>query len=158
MSCPCFPLPLKTRSCLFLSQPLPSTRSLGNSGESFNILDVKPENMEELTEVITSATFHPINCNHFIYSSSKGTIKMADMRENSLCDRHSKRMLLFLLSEGNDVKMYPILIPPPSPPSHHQCLRRRSTRRTRASSRKSSRPSLTSSLATTASTFSPATT
>jgi len=47
--------------------------------------------MEELTEVITAAEFHPINCNNFMYSSSKGTIKFADMRESALCDQHAKR-------------------------------------------------------------------
>ena len=47
--------------------------------------------MEELTEVITAAEFHPIHCNMFMYSSSKGTIKLADMREAALCDQHAKR-------------------------------------------------------------------
>jgi serine/threonine-protein phosphatase 2A regulatory subunit B len=47
--------------------------------------------MEELTEVITAAEFHPINCNNFMYSSSKGTIKLADMRAQALCDSHAKR-------------------------------------------------------------------
>lgn len=46
--------------------------------------------MEELTEVITAAEFHPIHCNLFMYSSSKGTIKLADMRESALCDQHAK--------------------------------------------------------------------
>jgi serine/threonine-protein phosphatase 2A regulatory subunit B len=46
--------------------------------------------MEELTEVITSSEFHPTNCNNFIYSSSKGTIKLADMRAQALCDSHAK--------------------------------------------------------------------
>lgn len=46
--------------------------------------------MEELTEVITSAEFHPLHCNLFMYSSSKGTIKLADMRSNALCDSHAK--------------------------------------------------------------------
>lgn len=58
--------------------------------QSFNIVDIKPANMEELTEVITAAEFHPQSCNLFMYSSSKGTIKLADMRENALCDTHSK--------------------------------------------------------------------
>ncbi|CAI6468486.1 CLL_HP2_G0015740.mRNA.1.CDS.1 [Saccharomyces cerevisiae] len=39
--------------------------------QSFNIVDIKPTNMEELTEVITSAEFHPQECNLFMYSSSK---------------------------------------------------------------------------------------
>ncbi|KAH3667786.1 hypothetical protein WICMUC_005318 [Wickerhamomyces mucosus] len=58
--------------------------------QSFNIVDIKPANMEELTEVITSAEFHPQSCNLFMYSSSKGAIKLADMRENALCDSNAK--------------------------------------------------------------------
>lgn len=64
--------------------------NLNISDQSFNIVDIKPVNMEELTEVITSAEFHPINCNNFVYSSSKGTIKLADMRDSALCDHHAK--------------------------------------------------------------------
>ena len=64
--------------------------NLGIADQSFNIVDIKPANMEELTEVITSAEFHPNHCNLFMYSSSKGTIKLSDMRSNSLCDSHSK--------------------------------------------------------------------
>ncbi|RXK37834.1 protein phosphatase PP2A regulatory subunit B [Tremella mesenterica] len=64
--------------------------NLNISDQSFNIVDIKPVNMEELTEVITAAEFHPIHCNLFMYSSSKGTIKLADMRESALCDQHAK--------------------------------------------------------------------
>ena len=53
-------------------------------------MDIKPANMEELTEVITAAVFHPIHCNEFVYSSSKGTIRLCDMREKALCDAHAK--------------------------------------------------------------------
>ncbi|KAI9605159.1 hypothetical protein H4Q26_003134 [Puccinia striiformis f. sp. tritici PST-130] len=55
-----------------------------------DILDIKPANMEELTEVITAADFHPLSCNLFCYSSSKGTVKLADMRCSALCDTHAK--------------------------------------------------------------------
>jgi serine/threonine-protein phosphatase 2A regulatory subunit B len=58
--------------------------------QSFNIVDIKPTNMEELTEVITAAEFHPQECNLFVYSSSKGSIRLCDMREAALCDRHAK--------------------------------------------------------------------
>ncbi|SDA06010.1 BZ3501_MvSof-1269-A2-R1_C54g00293 [Microbotryum saponariae] len=51
--------------------------NLNISDQSFNILDIKPVNMEELTEVITAA-------------DSKGTVKLADMREQALCDKHAK--------------------------------------------------------------------
>ncbi|MEQ2182355.1 Serine/threonine-protein phosphatase 2A 55 kDa regulatory subunit B delta isoform, partial [Goodea atripinnis] len=55
---------------------------------SFSIL--LPANMEELTEVITAAEFHPDQCNTFVYSSSKGTIRLCDMRASALCDQHTK--------------------------------------------------------------------
>lgn len=55
-----------------------------------DIVDIKPANMEELTEVITAAECHPHQCNVFVYSSSKGTIRLCDMRAAALCDRHSK--------------------------------------------------------------------
>ena len=58
--------------------------------QSFNIVDIKPANMEELTEVITAAEFHPTDCNNFVYSSSKGLIRLCDMRMAALCDRHAK--------------------------------------------------------------------
>ena len=62
------------------------------SNESFNIVDVKPNNLEELTEVITSATFHPQHCNLLLYSSSRGSIRLVDLRDNALCDQHAKQL------------------------------------------------------------------
>lgn len=64
--------------------------NFGVDDQSFNIVDIKPVNMEELTEVITSAQFHPTHCNIFMYSSSKGSIKLGDMRQSALCDSHAK--------------------------------------------------------------------
>lgn len=46
--------------------------------------------MEELTEVITAAEFHPQHCNIFAYSTSKGAVKLCDMRQAALCDQYSK--------------------------------------------------------------------
>ncbi|PHU00917.1 Serine/threonine protein phosphatase 2A 55 kDa regulatory subunit B beta isoform [Capsicum chinense] len=60
------------------------------SNQSFNIVDVKPTNMEDLTEVITSAEFHPTHCNTLAYSSSKGSVRLIDLRQSALCDSHSK--------------------------------------------------------------------
>ena len=68
--------------------------NLNIQNESFNIVDIKPTNMEELTEVITAAEFHPVSCNWFMYASSKGTIKLADMRTKALCDEHAKRKIV----------------------------------------------------------------
>ncbi|KAG9412213.1 protein phosphatase 2A regulatory subunit cdc55 [Aphanomyces cochlioides] len=63
---------------------------LGISDQSFNIVDIKPNNMEELTEVITSADFHPTHCNIMMYSTSRGSVKLGDMRMSALCDNHSR--------------------------------------------------------------------
>jgi len=64
--------------------------SLETGLSSFTVVDIKPESMENLTEVITAAVFHPESCAVFAYSSSKGSIRLADMRARALCDSHAK--------------------------------------------------------------------
>jgi len=56
-----------------------------------DIIDIKPANMEDLAEVITASEFHPTDCSTLVYSSSKGTIRLCDMRDRALCDKHAKR-------------------------------------------------------------------
>lgn len=68
--------------------------SLENAKLSFTLVDIKPEHMEELTEVITAACFHPQHCNMFTYSTSRGAVKLGDMRASALCDTHAKRKTL----------------------------------------------------------------
>lgn len=46
--------------------------------------------MEELTEVITAADFHPTECNLMVYSSSRGAIKLGDLRAAALCNEYAK--------------------------------------------------------------------
>ncbi|OVA20756.1 Protein phosphatase 2A [Macleaya cordata] len=60
------------------------------SNQCFNIIDMKPSNMEDLTEVITSAEFHPIYCNILAYSTSRGFIRLVDMRRSALCDQNAR--------------------------------------------------------------------
>ncbi|KAL4573537.1 hypothetical protein LXL04_020347 [Taraxacum kok-saghyz] len=67
------------------------------NSQSFNIVDMKPANMEDLTEVIISADFHPSHCNMLAYSSSKGSIRLLDLRQSALCDNHSKLTFLFYI-------------------------------------------------------------
>ncbi len=61
-----------------------------------NVADCKqrPELRQQripcMRQVITSADFHPESCSIFAFSSSKGCIRLADMRESALCDGHSK--------------------------------------------------------------------
>lgn len=69
------------------------------NNECFNIVDLKPVNMDDLSEVITAAEFHPSHCHIFIYGSSKGCIRMGDMRASALCDQHTKNFHLNVDSE-----------------------------------------------------------
>jgi serine/threonine-protein phosphatase 2A regulatory subunit B len=41
---------------------------------AFNIVDLKPSNIEELSEVITHVEYHPKRSDVFLFSSSKGYI------------------------------------------------------------------------------------
>jgi len=58
--------------------------------ETFNIINIKPDNLADLTEVITSANFHPTNCHTLTYSTSLGAIRLCDMRESALQTNHAK--------------------------------------------------------------------
>ena len=63
---------------------------LGVTSSCFNIVDVKPLSMESLSEVITSSDCHPSHCQMFLYSSSRGCVRLGDMRAAALCDSHAK--------------------------------------------------------------------
>lgn len=58
--------------------------------EVFNVVDIKPDNMDDLTEIITSSDLNPKNCNDLIYSSSRGTIRLVDLRDSAICDSYHK--------------------------------------------------------------------
>lgn len=64
--------------------------NVNNTEQSFNVVDMKPATIEELTEVITTASFHPSHCNLFAFGTSKGIVKLCDMRAAALCERHAK--------------------------------------------------------------------
>eukprot|EP01065_Artemidia_motanka_P008500 TRINITY_DN14287_c0_g1_i1.p1 TRINITY_DN14287_c0_g1~~TRINITY_DN14287_c0_g1_i1.p1 ORF type:complete len:481 (+),score=153.39 TRINITY_DN14287_c0_g1_i1:72-1514(+) len=52
-------------------------------GESMNVIDIKPPALEELSEVITAALFHPSHCSQFLFSTSKGHVRIGDLRQGS---------------------------------------------------------------------------
>ena len=52
----------------------------------FTVVDMKPDSMDTLSEVLTTATFHPYQSHIFAYSTSTGAVKLADMRVSALCD------------------------------------------------------------------------
>lgn len=53
---------------------------------AFLIVDIKPPCLDDLDEIITKSHFHPVHCNMLMWSTSRGDIKMGDLRERSLCD------------------------------------------------------------------------
>jgi len=63
------------------------------SNQAFSTVDIKPENMEELQEVITCAEFHPTQCNLFVYSTTKGMIRLCDLRTSAICDRNAREFV-----------------------------------------------------------------
>lgn len=60
-------------------------------------MDIKPASMETLTEVITSASFHPLSCNLLAFSSSRGLIRLVDLRQSALADKGAKSTLVMKL-------------------------------------------------------------
>ncbi|EPS74013.1 hypothetical protein M569_00743, partial [Genlisea aurea] len=64
--------------------------NLENSNQCFNIIDLKPAVMEDLVEMITGAEFHPFHCNLLAYSSSRGFIRIVDLRKSALCDNNAR--------------------------------------------------------------------
>jgi serine/threonine-protein phosphatase 2A regulatory subunit B len=60
--------------------------SLDNPRLCFNIVDLKPTATEDLMELINTAKFHPTSCSTFAYSTSKGSLRVGDIRASALCD------------------------------------------------------------------------
>jgi serine/threonine-protein phosphatase 2A regulatory subunit B len=63
--------------------------NIENNVVAYNIVDLKPQNIEELAEVITHVEYHPVRSDVFLFSSSKGYICMCDLRVNSQFDNCS---------------------------------------------------------------------
>jgi len=66
--------------------------NMHSNATTFNIVDIKPDDMEELSEVITRAEFHPTHDSQLVYSSSKGLVRLCDLRESARCQRSSGRV------------------------------------------------------------------
>ena len=61
-----------------------------NPSACLSYVDFKPSNMTELSEVITCARFFPKSSNLFHISSSKGIVRVGDMRDAAICRSYSK--------------------------------------------------------------------
>ena len=64
--------------------------NLAVSDTCFTVVDMKPQDMESLSEVLTAACFHPTQSHIFAYSTSTGAVRLADMRAAALCDNSAK--------------------------------------------------------------------
>ncbi|CAM9165319.1 unnamed protein product [Heterosigma akashiwo] len=60
--------------------------SLAAVDRCFTVCDLKPQNMEELTEVLTAAAFHPTDGSLLLTASSRGVLRLADLRARALAD------------------------------------------------------------------------
>lgn len=49
----------------------------------YNVLEIKPPNLDELDEVVTHCEFHPYMPSVFVYTTSKGFLHVCDFREAS---------------------------------------------------------------------------
>ena len=57
--------------------------SLENQNVAYQLVNLKPPNIEELAEVITHVEYHPKRSDIFLFSSSNGYICMCDLRQSS---------------------------------------------------------------------------
>lgn len=53
---------------------------------AYNVLDVKPDDMQTLSEIISSVDAHPSESSNFIYSTNLGHIMTCDLRVRALVD------------------------------------------------------------------------
>ncbi|EGG22953.1 hypothetical protein DFA_05083 [Cavenderia fasciculata] len=58
--------------------------------QCFNIINLKPTNIQLLNEVIRVTEFHPQHCNQLVYGTSRGSVKLCDLRTSALCNDFSK--------------------------------------------------------------------
>ena len=77
--------------------------SIENNILAYNLVDLKPPNIEELAEVITHVEYHPRRSDVFMFSSSKGYISLCDLRVNS---QFNKCSLKFMVEEDPSKKHF----------------------------------------------------
>ncbi len=75
--------------------------SYERADEAFLTLDLKPDNLEDLTEVITTSKFHPEHCHLLGYSNSRGQMKLHDLRQSALCSGHAAKLFHDTTSPGS---------------------------------------------------------
>lgn len=64
---------------------------LKSTKSSYMLVDIKPDKIDELNEVITTCTASPLNDNNLLYGTSKACLKLIDMREGANCSNRGTR-------------------------------------------------------------------
>ena len=58
-----------------------------------DVIDIKPDTMEELSEVITCAEYHPSDSSLLAYGTSRGAINLIDTRARAIYDKATVALL-----------------------------------------------------------------
>lgn len=61
--------------------------------KSYNLLNIAPNKIEDLNEIITHCEFNPSNSQEFLFTSSKGYFAICDLRVNTKYDRFSQKFI-----------------------------------------------------------------
>lgn len=67
--------------------------NLNRPSTCFTFVDIKPEDMNDLNEVITAVHLHPSQSSLLAYSSSRGVVKVCDTRVGAICSSYSNTYL-----------------------------------------------------------------
>lgn len=98
--------------------------SIENNQTVYNVLDIKPKNIDELDEVVSHCEFNPLQPPLFLYTTSKGFLHICDFRDQSTFQNsssmkyeigHGQKKNLFSdlinsLSSAKFFKKYPHLV------------------------------------------------
>jgi len=79
--------------------------NLDNDNLAYNVVDLKPTNIEELAEVITHVEHHPTRADLFLFSSSRGYMCTCDLRMGSKFSK-SHNAQFFMVEEDPSRKNF----------------------------------------------------
>ncbi|KAL0234202.1 hypothetical protein PCE1_001239 [Barthelona sp. PCE] len=60
--------------------------NLSVTDEVFQIVDLQPSDLEQLSEIITTCEAHPVNSSLFAYATTRGSVRLIDTRQRALHD------------------------------------------------------------------------
>mmetsp|Transcript_15267 Transcript_15267/g.24810 ORF Transcript_15267/g.24810 Transcript_15267/m.24810 type:complete len:520 (-) Transcript_15267:1377-2936(-) len=67
--------------------------NIERENSAYNLVDIRPEDMQTLNEVITVTEMDDSKCNIFAYGTNTGVIRLCDMREKARCDTAAREFV-----------------------------------------------------------------